>query len=188
MTTTAVQRHVTGLQGQLTDREFGQFRALMYPGRDQPVRRQEAAGGRAAGPPAAPAGSGRLRQLPPAGAGRRRERQIAVDLLTTNETYFFREPKHFDFLRSHALPELKGQSTVRVWSGACSSGEEPYTIAMVMAEVLGGARGDRRVGHPPACWPTRGRGVTRWTTRRAFPGRCWRSTASRASGARTAPS
>ena len=66
------------------------------------------------------------------------ERQIAVDLLTTNETYFFREPKHFDFLRSHALPELKGQSTVRVWSGACSSGEEPYTIAMVMAEVLGG--------------------------------------------------
>jgi chemotaxis receptor (MCP) glutamine deamidase CheD len=75
------------------------------------------------------------------------ERQIAVDLLTTNETYFFREPKHFDFLRSHALPELKGQSTVRVWSGACSSGEEPYTIAMVMAEVLGGARGDRRVGH-----------------------------------------
>jgi len=66
------------------------------------------------------------------------EFQIAVDLLTTNETYFFREPKHFDFLRSHALPELKGQSTVRVWSGACSSGEEPYTIAMVMAEVLGG--------------------------------------------------
>jgi chemotaxis protein methyltransferase CheR len=105
------------------------------------------------------------------------ERQIAVDLLTTNETYFFREPKHFDFLRSHALPELKGQSTVRVWSGACSSGEEPYTIAMVLAEVLARRPWRSSPRTSPACWPRRGPGVTRWTTRRAFPGRCWRSTA-----------
>ena len=65
------------------------------------------------------------------------EMQTAVDLLTTNETYFFREPKHFNFLRDHVLPGLKGRGSIRVWSGACSSGEEPYTVAMVMAEVLG---------------------------------------------------
>lgn len=63
------------------------------------------------------------------------ELQIAVDLLTTNETYFFREPKHFDFLRKWAA-ERRGK-TVRIWSAACSSGEEPYTIAMVLADVLG---------------------------------------------------
>ncbi len=139
MTTTAVLRHVTGLQGQLTDREFGQFRALMYSlaGISLSDAKKQLVAGRLAR---------RLRQLDLDGYGSylkrvqadADERQIAVDLLTTNETYFFREPKHFDFLRSHALPELKGQSTVRVWSGACSSGEEPYTIAMVMAEVLAG--------------------------------------------------
>jgi len=67
----------------------------------------------------------------------RDELQIAVDLLTTNETYFFREPKHFDFLREQVLPGLKGQGTVRIWSGACSSGEEPYSLAMTMADCLG---------------------------------------------------
>lgn len=65
------------------------------------------------------------------------EMQVAVDLLTTNETYFFREPKHFDFLRDTILPPLKGRQTVRIWSGASSSGEEVYTIAMVLADVLG---------------------------------------------------
>ena len=65
------------------------------------------------------------------------EMQVAVDLLTTNETYFFREPKHFEFLSDVILPELRGRGTVRIWSGACSSGEEPYTIAMTMAEKLG---------------------------------------------------
>lgn len=65
------------------------------------------------------------------------ELQITIDLLTTNETYFFREPKHFDFLRDQILPGTIGRGPFRVWSGACSSGEEPYTIAMVLAEVLG---------------------------------------------------
>ncbi len=65
------------------------------------------------------------------------EMQITIDLLTTNETYFFREPKHFDFLRDTILPPLKGQRPVRIWSGASSSGEEIYTIAMVLASVLG---------------------------------------------------
>jgi chemotaxis protein methyltransferase CheR len=59
--------------------------------------------------------------------------QMAVDLLTTNETFFFREPKHFDFLRENVLP---GWNTGprRVWSAASSSGEEAYTLAMVIAE------------------------------------------------------
>lgn len=65
------------------------------------------------------------------------ENQIAIDLLTTNETHFFREPKHFAFLKDQVeLKETKGKS-VRVWSAASSSGEEPYTIAMILAEVMG---------------------------------------------------
>ncbi len=53
------------------------------------------------------------------------ECQMAVDLLTTNETYFFREPKHFDFLREQVLPNWERRQSLRLWSGACSSGEEP---------------------------------------------------------------
>ncbi|NRR32116.1 protein-glutamate O-methyltransferase CheR [Oxalobacteraceae bacterium] len=67
------------------------------------------------------------------------ELQVAVDLLTTNETYFFREPKHFALLRELALEARAAQRTLRVWSGACSSGEETYSIAMVLADVLGDA-------------------------------------------------
>lgn len=67
----------------------------------------------------------------------RAELQIAVDLLTTNETYFFREQKHFDLLRDTILPPLTSARQVRIWSGASSSGEELYSIAMVMAEQLG---------------------------------------------------
>lgn len=64
------------------------------------------------------------------------ELQMALDLLTTNETYFFREPKHFDFLRMQVLPKVKPGKPFRVWCGASSSGEEPYTIAMTLAEGL----------------------------------------------------
>jgi len=67
------------------------------------------------------------------------ELQMAVDLLTTNETHFFREPKHFDFLRQRILPARKPGKPLRIWSAACSSGEEPYSIAMVADEVLGSA-------------------------------------------------
>jgi chemotaxis protein methyltransferase CheR len=69
----------------------------------------------------------------------REEVQVAVDLLTTNETYFFREPKHFDFLHERILPTHPSGRPFRVWSAACSSGEEPYTLAMVLAEHLGEA-------------------------------------------------
>jgi chemotaxis protein methyltransferase CheR len=55
-----------------------------------------------------------------------------LDLISTNKTDFFREPKHFDFLREEVLPELASTKRVRIWSSASSSGEEPYTIAMTL--------------------------------------------------------
>ncbi|WP_088279359.1 protein-glutamate O-methyltransferase CheR [Ideonella sp. A 288] len=67
------------------------------------------------------------------------ETQMAVDLLTTNETYFFREAQHFERLREHALAARQDGRPYRVWSAASSSGEEAYSIAMVLAECLGGA-------------------------------------------------
>lgn len=69
----------------------------------------------------------------------RDELQVAVDLLTTNETYFFREPKHFDFLRDTILPQHPRGQALRVWSAACSSGEEPYSVAMLLLDQLGAA-------------------------------------------------
>ncbi|MBL1275110.1 MAG: protein-glutamate O-methyltransferase CheR [Ectothiorhodospiraceae bacterium] len=65
------------------------------------------------------------------------ERQIAIDLLTTNETYFFREPKHFEFLKKEVLPKWKGVNTFKVWSAASSTGEEAYSIAMLLDDLLG---------------------------------------------------
>ncbi|MCB1995286.1 MAG: protein-glutamate O-methyltransferase CheR [Burkholderiaceae bacterium] len=67
------------------------------------------------------------------------ERQMAIDLLTTNETHFFREPRHFEVLRAELAERLaRGQSSgIRVWSAACSTGEEPYSLAMTLDEVLG---------------------------------------------------
>ncbi|MES2127270.1 MAG: protein-glutamate O-methyltransferase CheR [Pseudomonadota bacterium] len=64
------------------------------------------------------------------------EASIAVDLLTTNETYFFREGKHFDMLRRVAGDAARSAQPFRVWSAASSSGEEAYSIAMVLADVL----------------------------------------------------
>ena len=67
------------------------------------------------------------------------EVQTAVDLLTTNETYFFREAKHFELLRELALAARGRAQAFRVWSAASSSGEEAYSIAMVLADCLQGA-------------------------------------------------
>ncbi|TRX02646.1 CheR family methyltransferase [Candidatus Methylobacter oryzae] len=68
-----------------------------------------------------------------------KELQVAVDLLTTNETHFFREPKHFDFLGKRVLSTRRPGKPLRIWSAACSSGEEPYSIAMQLDEALGNA-------------------------------------------------
>jgi len=67
------------------------------------------------------------------------EVQTAIDLLTTNETYFFREPKHFERLRELALGAASRSQPFRVWSAASSTGEECYSIAMVLADCLGQA-------------------------------------------------
>ena len=68
--------------------------------------------------------------------GQDHELHHLIDLLTTNETYFYREPAHFEYLRERVLPACRGRG-VRVWSAACSSGEEVYTLAMVLSDALG---------------------------------------------------
>lgn len=67
-----------------------------------------------------------------------KEWQEFINLLTTNKTDFFREPKHFDFMVSEVIPEwLKtGEKTFKVWCAASSTGEEPYTLAMVLKRHL----------------------------------------------------
>lgn len=71
-------------------------------------------------------------------AGQAAELQTAIDLLTTNETYFFRESKHFDFLSATILPAHPAGRGIRIWSAACSSGEEPYSIAMLLEDKMPG--------------------------------------------------
>lgn len=66
------------------------------------------------------------------------EIQMAVDLLTTNETYFFREPKHFHFLVNNVLNDHPIGRPLRIWSAASSYGQEAYSIAMLLADKLEG--------------------------------------------------
>ena len=70
-----------------------------------------------------------------------------IDVVTTNKTDFFREPRHFEFLTSQALPDLAARNRsgrpLLVWSAGCSTGEEPYTLAMVMSEYAQGHPGFR---------------------------------------------
>lgn len=72
--------------------------------------------------------------------GRASELVHLIDVVTTNKTDFFREPGHFDFMVKTALPNIlqsRGndhREPLRIWSAGCSTGEEPYTLAMVLAE------------------------------------------------------
>ena len=59
-----------------------------------------------------------------------------LDVLSTNTTYFFREAKHLEWLRQDILPRLTARRRVRIWSAGCSSGEEPYSIAIVLLEAI----------------------------------------------------
>ncbi len=72
-----------------------------------------------------------------AASGAEDELQLMVDLLTTNETYFFREEKHFEFLVETILAQHPAGRPFDIWSAASSTGEEIYTIAMVLADRLG---------------------------------------------------
>jgi len=71
-------------------------------------------------------------------ATRDKELVYLIDSVTTNKTDFFREPDHFEYLVSKALPYLSARNgasrTSLVWSAGCSSGEEPYSIAMVLSD------------------------------------------------------
>ncbi len=65
------------------------------------------------------------------------EMPLFLDAITTNETYFFRDTQHYDWLGDTFLPEIiqqavlrKRPKTLRIWSAACSTGEEPYSIAL----------------------------------------------------------
>ncbi len=72
--------------------------------------------------------------------GMQEELTRMIDLVTTNKTDFFREPAHFDYLVENCLPALADpdglgfRKRVAVWSAGCSTGEEPYTLAMVLSE------------------------------------------------------
>jgi len=73
--------------------------------------------------------------------GREQELSDIMDVLTTNETYFFREEFQLNAFVGEILPDLKavkekrGDRTIRIWSAGCSTGEEPYTIAMLIMET-----------------------------------------------------
>ena len=65
-----------------------------------------------------------------------------LDAVSTNVTHFFRENKHFEFLKKKVIPEMskkkaaESERLIRIWSAASSSGEEPYTLALVIEELL----------------------------------------------------
>jgi len=69
----------------------------------------------------------------------REELGLLIDVMTTNKTSFFREMAHFDFLGETVLPQLTGRR-LRFWSAACSSGEEPFSIAMFLLDRMQGLR------------------------------------------------
>jgi chemotaxis protein methyltransferase CheR len=81
----------------------------------------------------------RLLQTP----GQEEELANLIDVISTNHTFFFRENAHFEFLRHTVVPELQASAAkerrtcCNLWSAACSSGEEPYSIAMTLTECMG---------------------------------------------------
>ncbi len=59
-----------------------------------------------------------------------------INSISTNVTYFFREQEHFDFLYDTIVPQATSQRTIKIWSAGCSTGEEPYSIAICVSEAL----------------------------------------------------
>jgi len=83
-----------------------------------------------------------------AGADQHEERARMIDAITTNETRFLREPRQFEFLVQKVFPRWQASAAqelrpkrIRIWSAGCSSGEEPYTLAMLLAKHLPAAEG-----------------------------------------------
>lgn len=72
-------------------------------------------------------------------SGHSDEMEYFVNALTTNLTSFFREGHHFEYLQNDLIPQLvkqKNSRTLRVWSAGCSTGEEPYSLAIVLSEAV----------------------------------------------------
>jgi len=76
------------------------------------------------------------------------ERAVMIDCITTNETHFFREPRHFDYLERQVFPRWQQEAAagdrvmrLRVWSAGCSSGEEPYSLAMLLLKNFPESKG-----------------------------------------------
>ena len=88
------------------------------------------------------------------------EARNLINVLTTNHTYFMREFEHMDYLKKNVLPQIKAKEAarkdVRIWSAASSTGEEPYTIAMVLKDF--------------SAWTTAGGTQGCWL--QTFPQRC----------------
>jgi chemotaxis protein methyltransferase CheR len=74
--------------------------------------------------------------------GDKKEQTALFDMVTTNETFFFREPQQFDVFSGELLPRILAENTkagrkeIKIWSAASSTGEEPYTLGMVLLEKL----------------------------------------------------
>ena len=131
----------TALQWEISDDLFARFRALIY--REAGIALTDGKKSLLVSRVA-----GRLRELGVASfeeyyrivedPGSLDERGRLLDRICTNETHFFRDPRQFQFLNDHAFPrmeaeaERKASRRVRAWSAACSTGEEPYSIAMAM--------------------------------------------------------
>jgi chemotaxis protein methyltransferase CheR len=91
--------------------------------------------------------------------GRREELIRMIDVVSTNKTDFFREPSHFDFLRNRLLPHCVNSKNynvrkkIHIWSAGCSSGEEPYTLAMVLSDFFNGRINKDQVNAKPTARP-----------------------------------
>jgi len=86
------------------------------------------------------------------------ERVRMFDAISTNETRFFREPRHFELLANDIFPRWKAEATqglrekrVWIWSAGCSSGEEPYSLAMILLETFDPEEWDLRVDATDLC-------------------------------------
>ncbi len=101
-----------GKEGLVRGRLVKRLRKLNIPGFEQYIRFLEEAGGE-------------------------KEMLAMVDALTTNKTSFFREPRHFEFFKTRIVPSLQSEGNrIRIWSAGCSSGEEPYSVAILLRECI----------------------------------------------------